>query len=159
MQWELLSNLAGKQRTKKEASQNTNRHNPGGHERKILQKLRNAERNNLTRPQRLAKQKLTNWLSWRCDSLWCVLTSFREICIICQVKLLIIKKILRCVWFSTETILGCVRVQISKPDRNGVGDVHFDLKIIRVHDFYLHLASLPLAFVWCIVYVIRTQKS
>ena len=65
---ELLSNLAGKQRTKKEASQNTNRHNPGGHERKILQKLRNAERNNLTRPQRLAKQKLTNWLIWGCDS-------------------------------------------------------------------------------------------
>jgi len=41
----------GKQRSKKEAEQNTNRHNPGGHERKIVTKLRNAERNNLSRPQ------------------------------------------------------------------------------------------------------------
>merc|ERR1711971_103208 len=56
----IKSGHSGKQRTKKEASQNTNRHNPGGHERKILQKLRNAERNNLTRPQRLTKQKLDN---------------------------------------------------------------------------------------------------
>ena len=154
MQWELLSNLAGKQRTKKEASQNTNRHNPGGHERKILQKLRNAERNNLTRPQRLAKQKLTNWLSWRCDSLWCVLTSFREICIICQVKLLIIKKILRCVWFSTETILGCMC--ISKPDIHGVWDINFDLKIIHVHDFHLHLPFLPLT---CLKYMLCLMHS
>ena len=36
---------AGKQRTKKEAEQNTNRHNPGGHERKIVTKLMNAEKN------------------------------------------------------------------------------------------------------------------
>merc|ERR1712000_580483 len=50
---------SGKQRSKKEASQNTNRHNPGGHERKILTKLKNAERNNLSRPQQ-RKQKLSN---------------------------------------------------------------------------------------------------
>ena len=36
---------SGKQRTKKEAEQNTNRHNPGGHERKIVTKLMNAEKN------------------------------------------------------------------------------------------------------------------
>ena len=35
----------GKQRTKKEADQNTNRHNPGGHERKIMTKLMNMEKN------------------------------------------------------------------------------------------------------------------
>ncbi|XP_017532602.1 nuclear protein 1 [Manis javanica] len=33
-----------KGRTKKEAVANTNRHNPGGHERKLLTKLRNTER-------------------------------------------------------------------------------------------------------------------
>ena len=36
---------AGKQRTKKEAEQHTNFHNPGGHERKIVNKLMNAEKN------------------------------------------------------------------------------------------------------------------
>merc|ERR1712212_146908 len=39
------SGHSGKQRTKKEAEQNTNRHNPGGHERKIVTKLMNAEKN------------------------------------------------------------------------------------------------------------------
>jgi nuclear protein 1 len=43
------SGHSGKQRTKKEASMNTNKHNPGGHERKIVTKLMNAEKNNLTR--------------------------------------------------------------------------------------------------------------
>lgn len=33
-----------KGRTKKEASDNTNRNNPGGHERKITDKLQNAEK-------------------------------------------------------------------------------------------------------------------
>ena len=41
--------IPGKQRSKKEASMNTNKHNPGGHERKIVTKLRNAEKNNLNR--------------------------------------------------------------------------------------------------------------
>merc|ERR1712131_128838 len=40
-----LSGHSGKQRTKKEASMNTNRHNPGGHERKITTKLMNTEKN------------------------------------------------------------------------------------------------------------------
>ena len=35
----------GKQRSKKEAALYTNRHSPGGHERKIVTKLRNSERN------------------------------------------------------------------------------------------------------------------
>ena len=35
----------GKQRSKREAELNTNRPNPGGHERKILTKLMNAEKN------------------------------------------------------------------------------------------------------------------
>jgi len=35
----------GKQRSKKESEQNTNRPNPGGHERKIVNKLMNAEKN------------------------------------------------------------------------------------------------------------------
>ena len=35
----------GKQRSKKEAEMNTNRHNPGGHERKIATKLINMEEN------------------------------------------------------------------------------------------------------------------
>merc|ERR1712059_35107 len=43
------SGHSGKQRTKKEASMNTNKHNPGGHERKIVTKLMNAEKNNQTR--------------------------------------------------------------------------------------------------------------
>ncbi|XP_055050329.1 nuclear protein 1b [Paramisgurnus dabryanus] len=33
-----------KGRTKKDASLNTNKHNPGGHERKIVEKLQNAEK-------------------------------------------------------------------------------------------------------------------
>ena len=39
------SGHSGKQRTKKEAEMNTNRHNPGGHERKITTKLINMEKN------------------------------------------------------------------------------------------------------------------
>ena len=39
------SRHSGKQRTKKEAEMNTNRHNPGGHERKIATKLINMEKN------------------------------------------------------------------------------------------------------------------
>ncbi|XP_075937107.1 nuclear protein 1-like [Anarhichas minor] len=35
---------ARKGRTKKEASDNTNRHNPSGHERKIVVKLQNTEK-------------------------------------------------------------------------------------------------------------------
>lgn len=35
---------ARKGRTKKEASENTNRHNPAGHERKIVEKLQNSEK-------------------------------------------------------------------------------------------------------------------
>ncbi|XP_061741075.1 nuclear protein 1b [Nerophis ophidion] len=35
---------ARKGRTKKEASANTNRPNPGGHERKIVEKLQNSEK-------------------------------------------------------------------------------------------------------------------
>jgi len=34
-----------KGRTKREASQNTNRFNPGGNERKIVEKFRNTEKN------------------------------------------------------------------------------------------------------------------
>jgi len=42
----MFSGHSGKQRSKKEAAQNTNHHNPGGHERKISTKLQNAEKNN-----------------------------------------------------------------------------------------------------------------
>merc|ERR1712055_1212510 len=42
----MRSGHSGKQRTKKEASMNTNKHNPGGHERKIVTKLQNMEKNN-----------------------------------------------------------------------------------------------------------------
>lgn len=35
---------ARKGRTKKEASDNTNRHNPAGHERKIVEKLQNSDK-------------------------------------------------------------------------------------------------------------------
>merc|ERR1711862_79373 len=45
----MRSGHSGKQRTKKEALMNTNKHNPGGHERKIVTKLMNAEKNNLNR--------------------------------------------------------------------------------------------------------------
>ena len=41
----IKSGHSGKQRTKKEAEMNTNRHNPGGHERKIVTKLQNSEKN------------------------------------------------------------------------------------------------------------------
>jgi nuclear protein 1 len=41
----MFSGHSGKQRSKKEAAQNTNHHNPGGHERKIVTKLQNAEKN------------------------------------------------------------------------------------------------------------------
>merc|ERR1712045_748810 len=52
----LSSRNTGKQRRKKEAALNTNRHSPGGHERKIVTKLRNSERNKKQRKQR--KQKI-----------------------------------------------------------------------------------------------------
>ncbi|KAK6311360.1 nuclear protein 1b [Coregonus clupeaformis] len=38
------SSASRKGRTKKEASDNTNRPNPGGHERKIVEKLQNTEK-------------------------------------------------------------------------------------------------------------------
>merc|ERR1711864_9159 len=41
----LVSGHGGKNRSKKEAEMNTNRHNPGGHERKIVTKLMNTEKN------------------------------------------------------------------------------------------------------------------
>ena len=41
----IKSGNSGKQRTKKEAEMNTNRPNPGGHERKITTKLQNSEKN------------------------------------------------------------------------------------------------------------------
>jgi hypothetical protein len=41
----MKSGHSGKQRTKKEAEQHTNHHNPGGHERKIVTKLMNTEKN------------------------------------------------------------------------------------------------------------------
>merc|ERR1711974_219180 len=51
----VTSRNAGKQRSKKEAALNTNRHSPGGHERKIVTKLRNTERNKKQRKQRKEK--------------------------------------------------------------------------------------------------------
>jgi len=42
---QIFSGHGGKQRSKKESEQNTNRPNPGGHERKIVNKLMNAEKN------------------------------------------------------------------------------------------------------------------
>jgi len=50
------SRNSGKHRNKLETALNTNRHNPGGHERKIVAKLRNAEKNNLTRRERSTKK-------------------------------------------------------------------------------------------------------
>nr|ABU41057.1 p8 nuclear protein [Lepeophtheirus salmonis]ACO13180.1 Nuclear protein 1 [Lepeophtheirus salmonis] len=41
----MYSGHSGKQRSKKEAALNTNHHNPGGHERKLLTKLHNMECN------------------------------------------------------------------------------------------------------------------
>jgi len=52
----VISRNSGKQRNKLETALNTNRHNPGGHERKIVAKLRNAEKNNLNRKDRRAKK-------------------------------------------------------------------------------------------------------
>ena len=44
--------ILGKQRSKTEAAMNTNRPNPGGHERKIMAKLMNAEKNNQGRQEK-----------------------------------------------------------------------------------------------------------
>merc|ERR1712110_188187 len=52
----LISRNTGKQRSKKEAALNTNRHSPGGHERKIVTKLRNTEKNKKQRKQ--SKQRV-----------------------------------------------------------------------------------------------------
>lgn len=41
----MFSGHSGKQRTKKEASEHTNHHDPSGHSRKILTKLQNTESN------------------------------------------------------------------------------------------------------------------
>ena len=40
---EMFCGKSGKQRSKKESELNTNHHNPGGHERKIVTKLQNTE--------------------------------------------------------------------------------------------------------------------
>jgi len=45
VQEKYASTHGGKNRSKKEAEKNTNRHNPGGHERKIVTKLMNTEKN------------------------------------------------------------------------------------------------------------------
>ncbi|RWS25008.1 p8 nuclear protein-like protein [Leptotrombidium deliense] len=39
----MYSGHSGKQRTKKEASMNTNQHDPSGHSRKIVTKMQNTE--------------------------------------------------------------------------------------------------------------------
>jgi nuclear protein 1 len=39
------SGHSGKQRSKKEAAEHTNQHDPSGHSRKILNKLENTEKN------------------------------------------------------------------------------------------------------------------
>jgi len=41
----MYSGGSGKQRSKREAEQHTNRDNPAGHERKIVTKLMNSEKN------------------------------------------------------------------------------------------------------------------
>jgi nuclear protein, 1 len=41
----LPSGQSGKQRTKKEASEHTNHHDPSGHSRKIVTKMQNTEAN------------------------------------------------------------------------------------------------------------------
>ena len=55
--------LTGKQRSKREAELNTNRPNPGGHERKILTKLMNAEKNNQAAAAASGahREKSSNW--------------------------------------------------------------------------------------------------
>lgn len=49
---EMKSGHSGKQRSKKEAEKNTNHHNPGGHERKIVTKLQNMEANQKKRGEK-----------------------------------------------------------------------------------------------------------
>lgn len=41
----MFSGRSGKQRTKKEVADHTNRTDPNGHTRKVVEKLRNTERN------------------------------------------------------------------------------------------------------------------
>merc|ERR1711902_272171 len=53
----IFSGHSGKQRSKKEAAMNTNKHNPGGHERKIVNKLMNAEKNGTFKEARNGGQK------------------------------------------------------------------------------------------------------
>ena len=64
----MYSGHSGKQRSKKEAALNTNHHNPGGHERKIVTKLMNAEKNNQGRQDK-------SWSQWcraynQCDTMF-----------------------------------------------------------------------------------------
>uniref|UniRef100_U5EFE6 Putative dna-binding nuclear protein p8 n=1 Tax=Corethrella appendiculata TaxID=1370023 RepID=U5EFE6_9DIPT len=48
----MFSNHSGKQRSKKESSEHTNHHDPSGHSRKIVTKLRNAEQNKKEHPKK-----------------------------------------------------------------------------------------------------------
>ena len=68
--------ILGKQRSKTEAAMNTNRPNPGGHERKIMAKLMNAEKNNQGRQDKSWLHKCLNtlistlfiiWKTWQTD--------------------------------------------------------------------------------------------
>ncbi|XP_073403504.1 nuclear protein 1-like [Dendrobates tinctorius] len=45
-----LTSTARKGRTKKEAQENTNKDNPGGHERKIVEKLQKTENKRKNKP-------------------------------------------------------------------------------------------------------------
>ena len=49
---EMKSGHSGKQRSKKEAANHTNHHNPGGQERKIVTKLQNMEANQKKRGEK-----------------------------------------------------------------------------------------------------------
>jgi hypothetical protein len=54
----MFSGHSGKQRTKKEASEHTNHHDPSGHSRKIVTKLKNTEENK--KQEQKPKEKAKN---------------------------------------------------------------------------------------------------
>ena len=57
----MYSGHSGKQRSKKEAALNTNHHNPGGHERKIVTKLMNAEKNAAKETKNAGTPGIKSW--------------------------------------------------------------------------------------------------
>ncbi len=74
----MYSGHSGKQRSKKEAAMNTNHHNPGGHERKIVTKLQNAEKNAKESKKWIKVNQILDWSAFGSLVYDCLCFSYKQ---------------------------------------------------------------------------------